>query len=744
MKKVISLFVIFTILMNTSACIREETDTIESSQQISEQTVLTHVYTETEYSLPDGYNYGGIASKTTNSVTIQCTKPSTDESMSRLDITLYTDGREPLMIESETKYTLLCSAGNVSYGLWNSFDSTTNKAYYHLDKISQDGTITTVNDIASLIEGPAVKYFYPQDMVTDSQGNIYISALEHILVLSHNLELLSIVDGIEHFQSLQTGKDGMVYVCYRDTYTGDYVLCPVTPGNNQLGIPISLPAKSNPEGIYFGEGYDVYYLNKEGFYGYNISEESSEKLMDLKNSGLSDGIVEAAVLSTEYIFINYINVSGNHYSIMQKADDIDLTTNKIIEIVTLDENDDLVEAVMAYNRKNNGYHVSVIDYSDRGGEEALLRDISANLVSPDLYCLPQSDTMRYLFKNNMIIDLYPFLNSEEIYTNDNLIGAVKNTYTISEKLLALPMYITVETVIGDKNVVGETWNAEQMLNIARTQKQDEYLSYNLYREEALTLLFGDNFEEIFIDWQNYTFDKTLFNEVIRYINNLPLKKDRPKIDQISKKYEGYETGKYLTSIYTYTSVASILGDQIYFSPEHISRIGYPASNNSNGSIITDQTDAFMISKNCEFPEEVWKFIELNIECAKPTEMSAYYYIPVWKSLFWEAVETTYEMEYFCNHTGGITAMPIGVIELEPDGSLHGNTGIKTVMTQETAENFLAWIDTIGIPFVQFGDTKEIKEIILEETSALWADTCTIEQCVDRVYSRIQLWLSEHE
>lgn len=745
LKKIIALSIHLTILLSISACTHTETDTFDSTQEILQQTVLTHVYSETEHSLPDGYSYVGIVDKTPDSITLQCMSSSSEELLNRIDITLFTDERQPVIVESETKYTLFCSSEDTSYGIWSSFDPETTENRYYLDKILPDGSIETTNDLSTMISGSPIQYFYPQDMVVDNQGNIYISALEHILFLHHDMTYINIIEGIEHFQSFQIEKNGIVHVCYRNTQsTGYYVLCPISPDTGNIENPLSVPSNAKPEGVYLGEGYDIYYLNKEGFFGYNNNEENPEKLMDLENSGLADGIIDAAILSPEHIFVNYMNVSGNHYSIMERANDIDLNTVEIIEIVVLDENKDLVEAVTAYNRKNTGYRVSVINYNDKGGEESLLRDISSNLISPDLYCLPQSDTMRYLVKNDMVIDLYPFLDAETTYTKENLIGAIKNTYTVNEKLIALPIYITIETIIGDKNIVGDSWDVRKMLEIANTQKSDEYLSYNLYREDALSLLLGTNFEESFIDWHDYSFDKELFSDVLNYVISLPLKEDRPKLNQISEKYQGYATGKYLTSIYTYTSISSILGDQVYFSPANISRVGYPTSDGYNGSVITDQTDSFLISKNCSIPNEVWDFIKLNIESSKPLEMAAFYYIPVWKNLFWEAVDSTFEMEFFCNHTGGITAMPYGSIELEPDGSFNGNTGVKTIMTNDIAISFLTWLDNIGTPVTNTGNTKEIKEIITEETSALWSGICTVDQCVDRVYSRVQLWLSEHE
>lgn len=744
-----------------SGCKRETAGETEPAEETAPQ-FLTHVYTETELTLPEGYSYSSVASYTADSVTLHCTRWMEegqwgDENYRSWSeaayVTYYTDGSEPTIVSlGELSYDQYTTAPDgTAYGIANYFDEATGFSGFRVDRIRDGVTETLTDNLASLfgVDDPSqAMRFFPNGMTTDAAGRLYITTHEALAVIGTDMIPVMRLDDLMSCQGMtRRGED--IFLLYYDSenQTGN-TIAPILPDEKKLGDPLALPEGVRAQALYLGEGYDLYYMTETGFWGCSSGDTEGTLLMDPANSNLPDSFSELAVLDSEHLFVRYNIGDGSYLSLLTKGEDIDLSEITILDLATLwNGSSDLNEAVVRWNKAHPDCRIRVRAYSALAAEgenaaDMLLREIETGLYTPDLFYLSEEAVIRYLVNRDLLADLYPFMEDEEIFHRDNLFGAVKNTYTTDgTDLYALPSTMVIETVIGDRTVLGDRdgWTIEECLALS-----EEMTAAGKYIPGEILMDMGNTVFS-FIDWENHTcsFDTDLFRRFLAYITDAVQEGER-KLAQLdtdpSNRYIPYLEGYLPAAVVEYRRASQILSDILYFGEENKMVVGYPTADGKGGTRLQSVTDVFMVGADCDAKDTAWEFIK----SAMPKEEMIWRFhgLAAWKHLFDLQLEEEGGMYCFVRYDGGMSGSSRD-FELDPDGTYQGRPGVKTTLTPEKAAAFKAMLDNAGRPLPLTGDTDEITAIMEEEMSALLAGSCTPEECAARIQSRISLWLAEH-
>ena len=749
---------------SSTACrhtaVEETTPAEETAPQL-----LTHVYTETVLSLPEGYSYNSVISRSTDSVTLHCTRwvsagegdnPRAQYENSwyeTAEITFYADGREPLVTEMGTlsyeQYTT--APDGTGYGIANYYDETTDFSGFRLDKIT-DGEPSVLSDnIAALFgaEDPAeAMFFFPSGLAADAVGRLYIATHESLAVLTPDGIPVMVLDNLQGCQGLEMAGDTVYLLYYDHENAGGIAIAPILPEEKKLGDPLILPDGVRANALYLGEGYDLFYLADGGLWGYSTGNPEGTLLMSMANSNLPNSFSELVILDAEHVFVRYNMGDKNTLSLLSKGEDIDLSSVTTLDMAILWQgSSDLNTAVVKFNKTNPSTRILVKDYSTLGTEEengiqVLMREMETGVYTPDIFYLSDESVIRYLVTRDLLADFYPLMAGEEVFHADNLLGAVKNTYTTGDNLYALPAYLELETVIADETVVGERdgWTIEECLALS-----EQMLDAGKYIPGEILMDMGNTVFS-FIDWETYTcsFDTDLFRRFLTYVTGAVQEGERRLAEMNTdpdNRYLPYLNGYLPAAVVEYSRPDQILSDILYFGDNKIT-IGYPTPDGTGGTRLrTSLTDVFMIAADCADTDAAWNFIKSAMPSSE--DVWRLHGIAAWKHIFDAQIEEESGMYNFVRYDGGMSGSSQD-FELAPDGTYRGRPGIKTTLTPEKAEAFKKLLETAGRPLSMGGDTGEITAIMEEEMSALIAGSCTPEDCADRIQSRVSLWLAEHK
>lgn len=764
--RILSLMLAALLLTGSStACRRTAVDETASAEESAPQ-LLTHVYTETVLSLPEGYSYSGIVSSTADSVTLLGTRwmragdgenPRAQYENSVYEsaqITFYTDDRQPLVTPLGTlsydQYTT--APDGTGYGISSYYDENTGFSGFRIDRITGGVPETVCENIAVLfgVDDPSqAGRFFPAGLQTDTAGRLYIATHEALVVLNPDMIPVMRLDNLMGCQGMARRGEDIFLLYYDFEGNGGNVIAPILPEENKLGAPLALPEGVHAQSLYLGSGYDLYYLADGGFWGLHTGDTEGTLLMRMANSNLPDSFSDLAVLDAEHLFVRYNMGDTSTLALLTKGEDIDLSSVTTLDMAILWQgSSDLNTAVVKYNKSHPNIRILVKDYNLLATEEEnsvdrLLREIETGVYTPDLFYLSEEAVIRYLVTRDLLADFYPLLEGEEVFHADNLFGAVKNTYTTGgSNLYALPIYLELETVIADKTVIGDRdgWTIEECLTLS-----EQMLTEGKYIPGEILMDMGNTVFS-FIDWENHTcsFDTDLFRRFLAYVTTA-VQEGEHKLAEMEtdpeNRYIPYLNGYLPAAVVEYSRPNQILSDILYFGDNKIT-IGYPTPDGTGGTRLrTSLTDVFMIAADCADTDTAWDFIKSTMP--KAEDVWRLHGIAAWKHIFDAQIEEESGMYNFVRYDGGMSGSSQD-FELAPDGTYRGRPGIKTTLTPEKAEAFKNLLETAGRPLSLGGDTGEITAIMEEEMSALIAGSCTPEECADRIQSRVSLWLAEHK
>ncbi len=787
MKRILSLLVTLALLLPLLGCTKSTTtETTETVPVENSPQILTNIYSESPLSIPQEWNYGGIAGTDESGSLVlylyrHHSRPHPDNPEETEYLTAVAEmvlppdpNATPTVTEiltegPDSSYAQYTLSGEHRYAVRQTYDPETRSNTLSLDKLTPAaGEIQSVENIAALFPASAFddpRFAQLNAIAADGESYLYLCAAAAVLILTPALTTHAVIEEPQ-CQDLLT-KDGTVYLRCWDENRGSAVLKAIDRNARTLAAPLDVfPAQEEKiTGYSFGTPADtsgnlLYFSTETGLYAQKEGADPT-LLVSFGNSNLPASFHDLVVLDEEHLYAHYRLGETTVRSLLSKAPDIDLST---VETVTLalctstrgNPAVDITAKVIEWNKTHPDIRVQVIDYAD--DPSRLFRELEAGTAAPDLYYGMPNDIVSYLVSRSLAADLTPYLEADPLWNLDNLFGVVKNTYTHKGILYGLPQTIQVETLLGDRaffadlldeNDTVSNWTYETLFAMM-DENPDVWLDTALTAGDISLLL------DCFIDWEAGTcsFDSETFR---RYLDRgLHQTDSMPKGGQDAIRagiegeaaYEPYRNGTLPLVSRTYRRLPQLGMDVIYYGDytkggnEGGVWMGLPTRDGTGGSLLKHVSPLFLLSAATEKGELAWEFLCAAMPNPQTSrDVMGLDQLTPWKHVFDKVVEYEKSMHYYVRYDGGMSGSS-SPYELDPDGTYRGQPGIPVDFTKDRTDRFRTFLDTAGEPYNITPGMDELTGIITEEVEIYLAGDCTVDQCTDRIQSRVSLWLAE--
>ena len=628
---------------------------------------------------------------------------------------------------------------------------------YYLCKYSfDDKTVIKSDELSSLFDqSGSSRWFYIDRICASSDGNIYLSTNDEILVMNSDFIKQFSVPLTRWVNSMAASPNGKVYIAsYFDEGQG---IAPIDTEKKALGDVIYIG--DTAQSIAFGDGYDFYVTSNIGVSGVSLSDggNTSELLMNFQSSDIDESYFELiSVVDKDTFLANDRNEQTDRTKVFRKSDDIDLSTVKVIEVaVSSYVSQSLRVHTINYNKTHKDSRIVINDFSQynteedyRAGVKKLAMDIVNGLYKPDIVVGSSyaNEAAQQIIDNSLFVDLNTLIDADSEIDKNDIFDSVKRTFSTSDgKMWGITDQFSVDTLVGKTETLGgkTSWTIDEMLDYALSLPDGCSIIEGPAKSNVTSNNFVKNLFTSFIDMENNTcdFENETFYKLLNYINTLP---DEYKYENNDENYyEKYQNGKialydaYLSDPHSWLSLERIFNSKDY------TLIGYPIINEGDRGGMLRYSDSYIITSYCENTDVAWDFIKTIVNPEYNTDHQMFMYIhncPIFKSSFDLSCKAFYEYEFELYYNGSASW---GTKDPENPRELDG-PGIIAYFTENDAEAMKKYLnDSCGSAATE-SVPEEISSIITEEISSFTSGVKSAEDCARVIQSRVKLWLAEHE
>ncbi len=763
MKKILSL--ILSALVLCSSC-SKNTDTpsesdVSLTETAAESSVLTNVFRGTEVEFPADFEFvdGVIPCYDTANGTVTVFG-ETGDTMSFLsfDPEGQIVAEHPVNIQDSITQTGVLTS-EAMYILCYDEESSTDEHY--IMRYSRTDDSCTYSEYLSTLFDESDD-FYRVKMAVDPDGYVYIESDLEIVVLTPDLQYTFAVMADSWVKDMPVAAGA---VCVQNS-TG---IQKIDKKSKRIADMEGMPQGTEIQQYCSGEGYDLYYTNDTGLYGWNFSSDElpdgeAVLLCDWQNSNLfADNVRITNIISPDCVVM--YNDDWTSLVIFRRSEDIDLSKITTLEIAYAQNAYNLPGYIVQFNKENPDVRLIARDYSvydtdvDRSaGEKKLINDMLTGVYKPDIvYGHVHSDVFRQMIlENKLYTDLYTFMENDPDIKKDDLLGSIRRMCESEDgALMMLPGDFSVsKTLIAPESLIGDriSWTLPEMLDFIETLPEDVLLLEGLTQANAASALFGGLGYRMFIDFDAGTcsFEGEEFLRYLRILKTLPEGDDKnvPLVGRSPDRRDAYLNGGVALKTHNLRGTPMEVWMHMYtaFGTEDTVPIGYASSDDTVSNAQTGFSP-YMIPTTSGHPEEAWRFLKSVILSYNPepdAPMGNEYGYPILRSQFQQMLEPDCGTYYEIYLDGTMLNTKSGRYGgYDPTRELR-KPGFRMQFDEAEAAKMLDWFDNkIGLSLTEKVPS-ELSDIINEEISAFLSGVRTAENCAEIIQSRVSIWLAEHE
>ena len=590
---------------------------------------------------------------------------------------------------------------------------------------------------------------FAEMFAVDSQGRLYIVGTNETLALVNaDGALYGVVELRDYFvHGIGEGKDGKVYINYSNSQaiSDDPLLAEVSFEEKKISEKAYHNYLSSfSVNIKSGGDYDFLVNDGSGLYGYQLESESAEKLISWVDCGISVnpyGAFACAEDGTIRVLTRCgLGRESAEMAILTRTDASTLPEKTELVLGALYTSQDLERAVVAFNRQSDTCHITIKNYTDGGDvyidTEEALQNINIDIISqdkcPDIFNLTDFN-VEALAGNGVFEDLNPYFAQSTVVKKEDFLENVVDNYTYNGVLTAVPVTVTLTTLMGRSDIVGEKigWTFEEMVEVLDNDP-DIQPAIPAYNQSVLRTCLRFGYRD-FIDWENdkAEFDCERFKNMLIFAGRYPSPSNGVEYygSGIAQMREG-------ELLYTLASISAFqdiqLMDYVYGG---VTFIGYPTTDGSNGCCLYTN-NACAIAAKSKHKEEAWEFIEflLNSEMDEWSENG----FPCNKD---DLMSKITAVEYLRDSNGDIYLDSDGKPSLKYSHVIYeGQSYEYHDVTEEEAALVLSLLET-----AQFDASNDsvISRIIYDEAESFFQKQKTVDEVAALIQNRIQLYLDEN-
>lgn len=608
-------------------------------------------------------------------------------------------------------------------------------------KVSLDGTVTSSLDISGVLQ--KLKDQYIQCVITDNEGNIYLSFKQLLLVLDKNGKELTKVESDSMITNLFAAKDGTVFLTYLNP--DGLKIYPVDLEKKSLGdleenLMISQTINYN---FIKGTDSDLLFSVDNKLYSYNLGDKKPTEILSWIDCGINSETLRyfAALEDGRILAINsfqeedYISMDLIYLTKMEGSE---IPEKTLLTYGTLSLDPEIKKQIVKFNKINNDYKIEVKEYMTDDLEIALTQ-LNTDIVSgkcPDILDCTSGKlpTAKYIDKG-ILEDLYPFIDNDPELRREDYLENVLNAYGKDGKLYAITPRFFIITMTGKVSDVGDKRNItlDEMIEIVNAMPEGmDLYQYNSKSTVLMDIIMSDL--DQFVDWSTgeCRFSGEEFIKVLEFADKFDL--EYTYGDQMSDAARRISEGTLLMHITTLSSVQAYQVTESMFDGP-IAFVGFP-TNKDNGSVLSSTGSVTAMSAKSEHKEGAWQFIRMGIteEAQETPSKSRKWGFPIMKSALEARFIEDMTEEYYISSDGTKVKQPKFTKE-ENDGSkvdFYAATEEQITIVR----NLIMSVDTI------ISIDENIYNIILSETEAYFQGRKKAQEVADIIQNRVQIYVNE--
>ena len=567
-------------------------------------------------------------------------------------------------------------------------------------------------------------FFYVNNMIVDDEKAIYLRTLGNLVQFDMEGNLVKMVDSEQNEL-----RDASIIILDDDLDKGT------------IGEKYKLPGLSYEYNFFPGVGYDLYLSNSIGIYGYNLGDSDKTLLMNYIDSDLETYGINNLVAISEREFFGFYDGASVPVR-FTKVDPKDVKDKQQITLATVYTNWTIRQEVINFNKTNEDYRISILDYNALYGSDndymAGISKLNNDLVSgkvPDILIVNMSMPVESYINKGLFEDLKPYIKEDEELDLNDLMPNIIEAFSANGKLYSLVPSYYIHTLatrvsdVGDK----EGWTVQEAVEILDSKPSGTQFINDVTRNDMLEYCMDMSGSQ-FVDWDRGVchFDSDEFIQMLEFIKRFPKEIDYDKRDDAYwMNYDAmWREGKVLTSVVSVTDFR----DYNYLTKvtygEDITLIGFPTAS-GDGATINPSLQLAMSAKS-ENKEGVWEFLR-NFLLDEYQESCSDYSLPISVKRFNEMGEEAMQRPYYMDENNNKVEYDetyyIGEIEVE-----------VTPMTEQEVERFKENIYSFTDVY---RSDENLINIINEETAPYFADQKSAKDVAAIIQSRVQIYVNEN-
>lgn len=625
-----------------------------------------------------------------------------------------------------------------------------------------------------------------REIAVDGLGRLYVLGGLRIWLYSSDGTYQGAVDlsrqTYHWFTSAGTDKKGTMYIAGQGR--NGYELTEIDFDKKCLGSSQHNFSESGKTYL-FGKGSEKDFLVSDGdaVYEYGLEDQSPLELFqwmdyDINGAevqsicGIPGGGIAASgkdIVTGEYYLVRLSDASklasdadwkkGTSSSEGMSVNAAPEKQEIVLAALSFTNDSILKKAVVDFNKASDKYHISLKEYGtlrDDPGEgyrrwtskewlDAITR-LNADLTSKDCPDIVDISGIHIaeLAEKDLFLDISPFLDNSAVISSADYPENVLEGFTYNGRLLGIPKFISVTTVMGHASDVGTEpgWTLEEMIAYAEAHPEAE-LFEDATKLDILNCCMNF-YESYFIDWmeKKSDFDSPAFKRLLQFVNRFPDQKTQQAGEFISPPVKIRNRDVLLEEAWIHQYL-NIQYQNAVFEEDGVF-IGFPTPDGSPGHAL-HTSSVYAITSRSPVAEGAWEFIENYLADASYASHLANAF-PSSRQELQKQIDALANVEYVTDHEGNLVLDENGNPQpaFGAGGTLSWADGWSYTYHHETPEELelaRSLLYSARKSDISNGNGI-IMQIISEETDAFFHNQKTLDETAAIIQNRVQLYLNE--
>lgn len=591
-------------------------------------------------------------------------------------------------------------------------------------------------DVTSLI--PEDGYIY--NCLVDNEGNYYLNFDQrNLYVYNRELAPAGEIPMGDMFSGLFHSKEGDIYASvwgddgieFKKVDLSTKSLGPKIK-TEEWGIQKCAPAISG----------SILLETSDSLKTYDFETNEKQKLFDWISVDIdSNNVYGFGELPGEQYWVllaDYGETEVTHeLVIIRKVKADEALPKQELVLGTMYMEDQMKQAVIAFNKSNENYHITVKSYGEMDYEDGL-KQMSMDLTTGntlDMIDLLSLDYHQYAYQG-VLEDLYPYMEKSGIRKEDYFENVLR-AYEVEGKLYAISPEFYISTVLTKSaSVNGATgWTLSEMLDFANEKGAENMFAYGS-KDYALGFCVYNNMDA-FVDWKEGKcyFDSDDFIRVLEFAQQFPEEYvyHEDAEGQASKLHNNrlYLMDSSIYSIETYQMFQGMFGEKISF-------IGYPNKERKGNQIYPAGGFLGICAKSTN-KDGAWEFLNGILTKEYQDSLTSSYMsvgFPICISSTEKQFEADMTKEYETDENGE------KVESVKTHWSFDDFDMDIYAATQEDVDAMMTLLRSTET--LRSDTDMELQGIISEETAPYFQGQKTAAEVANIIQNRIQVYVNENK